>query len=261
MKKNFASLQELHQSLPIISYISTVNTVRTVSDAKHAFYQNFQKPVTSIYRKVIDELLVEIHLLTVNQTFTYDSILAFGIATAFDRFTVGYQPETDRMTIFSALCHALLLNPEQVRREAEHLRELAMRSPHEIKNLLTTLESSANLDPLVGQLREIAANPKFKYSRLFGIGIFTLLEIADPELLANNEKQKELITQVSNTLKISSERLLKDLDLYRSNLEKVEQARQMMADLAEAERKKREKQAKKVDEPSESQESTSAEAS
>ncbi|MEE3715356.1 photosystem II biogenesis protein Psp29 [Tumidithrix elongata RA019] len=238
-----------------------MNTVRTVSDTKRDFYRGFPKPVNSIYRRVIDELLVEIHLLIVSQPFAYDSIFGLGVVTSFDRFTVGYSPEADRHTIFTALAQALHFNPEQLRQEASQLSELAMRSPAEVKSLLTTLEANVNLDPLMPQVRAIAANPKFKYSRLFAVGIFTLLEIVDPEAIADNDKRQDLIKQVGEALKIGSERLFKDLDLYRSNLEKVAQARQMMADLVEAEKKKRQRQAEqntsKAETTPESQESPS----
>lgn len=244
-----------------------MNTVRTVSDTKQDFYKSFPKPVNSIYRRVIDELLVEVHLLTVNQTFVTDQIFFLGLATAFDRFTVGYHTESDRHAIFSSLCQSVLLNAEHIRYEATQLHELAMRSPSEVKNLLTTLESTANLDPLMGCVRAIAANPNFKYSRLFGIGVFTLLEITDAETIADSDKRQALITQVAETLHLSGDRLVKDLDLYRSNLDKVEQARQMMADLVEAERKKRlrdaakSKEAETTESNNQGSESTSAEAS
>jgi photosystem II biogenesis protein Psp29 len=220
-----------------------VNTVRTVSDTKRDFYKGFPKPVNSVYRRVVDELLVEIHLLVTSQTFAYDSIFALGVVTAFDRFTNGYKPEPDRDAIYAALAQSLHFNPEQLRQDASHLSELATRSPADVKSLLTTLEANVNLDPLMPQVRAIAGNPKFKYSRLFAVGVFTLLELADAQTLADNDKRQELIKQVGETLKVGSDRLFRDLDLYRSNLEKVAQARQMMADLVEAEQKKRQKQA------------------
>jgi photosystem II biogenesis protein Psp29 len=236
-----------------------VNTVRTVSDTKRDFYRAFPKPINSVYRRVTDELLVEIHLLIVNQSFAYDPIFALGLATAFDKFTVGYQPEVDRQSIFTAMCQALLLDRDRLRQDAAHLTDLAMRSPNEVKSLLTTLESMVNLDPLTGQIRAIAANQKFKYSRLFGIGLYTLLETVEPEAISNNEPRQELLKQVGTTLNLGEDRLTKDIDLYRSTLEKVEQSRQMMADLVEAERKKREKLTTKTDTAnSENQENSSA---
>ncbi len=227
-----------------------MNTVRTVADAKHDFYQDFSKPVNSIYRRVIDELLVEVHLLRVSQTFAYDPIFALGLATAFDRFMAGYEPESDLVDIFKALCVALQFDFEQVRLESADLIGLATSFPAAVKDLLALPESSESneslekLTSLATPIKTVTNNPKFKYSRLFAVGVFTLLEITSPELIADSEQRQALITQVSAALNLSSERVLKDLDLYRSNLEKIQQNRQMMADMVEAERKKREKQTK-----------------
>jgi photosystem II biogenesis protein Psp29 len=229
-----------------------VNTVRTVADTKQDFYREFSKPINSVYRKVLDELMVELHLLTVNQTFAYDSIFALGVVTAYDRFTNGYQPAGDLAPIFLALCNSLSLSVDKLRGEATHASELAQRSPSEVKNLLSSLETTVNLDPLTAQIREIASKEKFKYSRLFGIGLFTLLEIAEPETTKESGKRQALLETVSKTLKIG-DRFPKDIDLYLSNLEKVEQGRQMMADMVEAERKKRaKKEADALPAPSES---------
>lgn len=216
-----------------------MNTVRTVSDTKKDFYLAFPKPVNQVYRRVIDELLVEIHLLKVNQTFVYDSIFALGFVTTFDRFTVGYKPETDRFAVFHALCSALQFNSDSVRQEATTLIDLANGSPDYIKTLLTNLDSGVNLEPLSGQVKNISAKENFKYSRLLGVGLYALLEISDPDAIADNTKREELIKLVGETLKIGGDRLSKDIDLYRSNLDKIEQARQMIADMVEAERKKR----------------------
>lgn len=223
-----------------------MNSVRTVADAKHDFYKAFPKPVNSIYRRVIDEMLVEIHLLTVNQTFTYDAIFALGVATVFDKFMAGYQPESDLDAIFKGLCQALVLNPSQIRQESHNLLELAQKFPEQVKSLLTTLEAGADLDMLMGQVRAIAGNPKFKYSRLFAVGLLVLLESSFPTVVTDNDQRASLLGQVAATLNINGDRLGKDLDLYRSNLEKIQQNRQMMEDMVEAERKKRQKQDAKV---------------
>ncbi len=216
-----------------------MNTVRTVSDTKKDFYLAFPKPVNQVYRRVVDELLVEVHLLKVNQTFVYDSIFALGFVTTFDRFTVGYKPETDRFAVFHALCSALQFDSDRVRQDATTLIDLATRSPNEVKDLLTKLESGGYLEPLAGQIHTIANKENFKYSRLLGVGLYALLEIGDPDAIADNTKREEVLKLVGETLKFGSDRLLKDIDLYRSNLDKIEQARQMIADMVEAERKKR----------------------
>lgn len=216
-----------------------MNTVRTVSDTKKDFYLAFPKPVNQVYRRVVDELLVEIHLLKVNQSFVYDSIFALGVVTTFDRFTVGYKPETDRFAVFHALCSALQFDPDRIRQDATTLSDLAVRSPNEVKTLLTTLETTTDLEPLTEQLKTVSTKENFKYSRLFGVGLYALLEISDFEAIADSTKREELIKLVGNILKFGNDRLSKDIDLYRSNLDKIEQARQMIADMVEAERKKR----------------------
>ena len=216
-----------------------MNTVRTVSDTKKDFYLAFPKPVNQVYRRVVDELLVEMHLLKVNQTFVYDSIFALGVVTTFDRFTMGYKPETDRFAIFHALCSALQFDSDRIRQDAATLSDLATQSPEAVKSLLTTLDSGINLEPLYGQLQTISKIENFKYSRLLGVGLYALLEISDPDTIADNAKREEIVKLVGETLKFGSDRLLKDIDLYRSNLDKIEQGRQMIADMVEAERKKR----------------------
>ena len=216
-----------------------MNTVRTVSDTKKDFYLAFPKPVNQVYRRVVDELLVEIHLLKVNQTFVYESVFALGFVTTFDRFTLGYKPETDRFAVFHALCSALQFDSDRIRQDAATLSDLATRAPEDVKTLLTTLDSGLNLEPLSGQLQVITTKENFKYSRLLGVGLYALLEISDPEAIADHAKRDEIIKLVGENLKFGSDRLPKDIDLYRSNLDKIEQARQMIADMVEAERKKR----------------------
>ena len=63
-----ASLSD-DDSLPVAVYIPP-----TVSDTKQAFYENFKKPVPPVYNTVIQELLVQQHLLRYNSTYQYDEV-------------------------------------------------------------------------------------------------------------------------------------------------------------------------------------------
>jgi photosystem II biogenesis protein Psp29 len=216
-------------------------SIPTVSDTKQAFQRSFPKPINSVYRRAIDELLVETHLLTVSQTFKYDPVFALGWVTAFDGFTMGYQPDRDRPQIYHALATALRFDPDQLRSTALHLEQLATERGESVAKLLTTLEADTNLDPLTDTLRIIADNGQFKYSRLFGVGLFRLLELSAPQEFKETESRKELLSKLGTTLNIASDKLIRDQELYQSSLEKLRQGLQMMADLVEAERKKRQK--------------------
>ncbi|MBD0268365.1 MAG: photosystem II biogenesis protein Psp29 [Cyanobacteria bacterium Co-bin8] len=224
-----------------------MNNVRTVSDTKRDFYSHHTRPINSIYRRVVDELLVEMHLLHVNVDFVYDSIYALGVVTTFDRFMQGYQPETDRDSIFRAICQAIGSSPEQYRHDAEWVKgAVAGQSLEQFRGLFENLESAVGQEGLRGALAAIATRKPFKYNRSFGIGLYTLVEIVDPEILKETEKRNELFSFLGEQLKISVDKLQKDVDLYRSNLEKFAQAQAVIQDILVADRKKREAREKAV---------------
>jgi photosystem II biogenesis protein Psp29 len=210
-----------------------VNNVRTVSETKRAFCQAYTRPINSIYRRVAEELMVEMHLLTVNVTFAYDCIYALGVVTTFDRFMQGYVPETDRAAIFSAICSATGGDVQKFRQDAEQMQAAAKSATWD--NLL----AAEVAEPLAGQISQVSSNPKFKYSRLFAIGLYTLLETIDPEAVKVEEKLKDALSKLGSHLNIADDKLQKDLELYRSNIDKMTQAQAALADVVAAERKKR----------------------
>jgi photosystem II biogenesis protein Psp29 len=228
-----------------------VNNVRTVSDTKRTFYTLHTRPINTIYRRVVEELMVEMHLLSVNVDFSYNPIYALGVVTSFDRFMQGYQPEPDRESIFNALCQANEQNPQQYRQDAARLtalvRSLAARDLIDWLSQKVPLNRDADLQ---AQLQAIAHNTNFKYNRLFAIGLFSLLEIADAELVKDDKQRKEAVKAIADGLNLSEDKLSKDLDLYRSNLDKMSQALLVMADILSADRKKREQRQQQSATPS-----------
>ncbi|MBW4603597.1 MAG: photosystem II biogenesis protein Psp29 [Calothrix sp. FI2-JRJ7] len=222
-----------------------MNNVRTVSDTKRTFYSLHTRPVNTIYRRVVEELMVEMHLLSVNVDFSYNSIYTLGVVTAFDRFMQGYQPESDKASIFHALCQAVEANEDQYHQDATRLLNVAKSLP--VNDLIAWLSQTNRLEndtQLQAELDAIAHNPKFKYNRLFAIGIFTLLEASDPEVVKDEKRRTEALNSIAKGLNISDDKLNKDLELYRSNLDKMTQAMAVMADMLQADRKKREERAK-----------------
>lgn len=222
-----------------------MNNIRTVSDTKKTFYSIHTRPINSIYSRVVEELMVEMHLVSVNVDFAYNPFYALGVVTAFDRFMQGYASETDKESIFSALIKAQEDEPEKYRADAKRLENFAkeMSSEKMVSWLSLDSEGQDNNSDLQESLKAIAHNPKFKYSRLFAIGLFSLLELADPELVKNESQRVEAFKKISTALNLPEEKLLKDLALYRDNLEKIGQARRVLEDALEAGRKKREQKA------------------
>ncbi|HLO46935.1 MAG TPA: photosystem II biogenesis protein Psp29 [Kamptonema sp.] len=224
-----------------------MNNNSTVSDTKRSFYTIHTRPINSIYRRVVEELMVEMHLLSVNVDFRYDPIYALGVVTAFDRFMQGYSPEQDKVSIFNGLCQALGDDPHRYQEDANRLNGLASRLS--AADLLSWLDGSTRFDDagdLQASIAAIATNSKFKYSRLLAIGLFALLEIADPDLVKDQEVRVQAIAKVCAALHLPEEKVSKDLDLYRSNLEKIAQARIVLNDVLQADRKKREQRSREA---------------
>jgi photosystem II biogenesis protein Psp29 len=189
----------------------------------------------------VEELIVEMHLLSVNADFNYGAIYALGVVTTFDRFMQGYQPEEDKELIFQALCQAVEQEASRFRQDAEKLQTLAQKLP--VEDLIAWLSQTNHLDTDVDlqmQLQAIANNPHFKYSRLFAIGLFSLLESANLEITKDEQQRNDALQAIAKGLNLSEDKLSKDLDQYRSNLDKMSQALVVMTDILAADRKKRE---------------------
>jgi photosystem II biogenesis protein Psp29 len=226
-----------------------VNNLSTVSDTKRNFYSQHTRPINSIYRRVVEELMVEMHLLSTNVDFAYNPIYAMGVVSSFDRFMTSYRPEGDKQSIFVALCESMGGNAAQYRTDATNVEEFArsMQEQDIVSWLAQPTKEGAGAQ-IAGIIESIGNNPKFKYSRLFGIGLFTILELAAPDLLKDEKKREGAVLKIGEAMHLPTDKVQKDLDTYRSNLDKLVQMEAVMADLADAERKKREKrEQEKVD--------------
>ncbi|MEO0685763.1 MAG: photosystem II biogenesis protein Psp29 [Cyanobacteria bacterium J06649_11] len=220
-----------------------MNNVRTVSETKRTFYSLHTRPINTIYRRVVEELMVEMHLLDVNADFKYDPIYALGVVTTFDRFMEGYKPDEDKESIYNALIKSVEEDPQKYRQDAQRLEELAKNlSGKDVVNNLSEKRLGNDSD-LQALLESIGNNSSFKYSRLFAIGLYTLLETSDPEMVKDEKARNEALKTIASSLNLSEDKLTKDLDLYRSNLDKMAQAAIVMADMIAADRKRREQRA------------------
>ena len=216
--------------------------MKTVSDSKRAFYAAYPRPINSVYRRVIEELLVEMHLLSVNSDFKPDPIYYLGIVTSFERLMEGYKPEADKEKIFNALCTSTDGDPANYKQQAGTLLSLARdKSTEDLVNWLSNPTTEGDLGYIVEPIKAIAANDNFKYSRLFGTGVYTLLEESDSEVVQNQEKRDAIVDTLASNLGLPQDKMKKDLELYRGNLEKMQQLLKVLDDIVEASRKQRAK--------------------
>ena len=69
-----------------------MNERKTISESKGIFHKEFPYVIPSIYRRIVDEYLVELNLLRNQNEFYEDSLFAYGLIMSFNRFMNGYQP-------------------------------------------------------------------------------------------------------------------------------------------------------------------------
>ena len=221
-----------------------MNNQSTVSDTKRTFYSKHTRPINSIYRRIVEELMVEMHLLSTNVDFVYDPIYALGVVSSFDRLMTSYRPETDKQSIFSALCQSIGSSTEKYREDAAGIQEFARSmAGQDIVEWMANPTTEGVGAQLAGIVGAVSGNAKFKYSRLFGVGLFTILEQAAPDLLKDEKLRTAAVVKITEAMHLTTDKVQKDLDAYRSNLDKLVQMEAVMVDVIEADRKKREKRA------------------
>ncbi|KAL3153476.1 hypothetical protein ABBQ38_011808 [Trebouxia sp. C0009 RCD-2024] len=222
----------------------------TVSDTKRAFYESFKKPIPPIYNTVILELLVQQHLLRWNFTYQYDEVFALGFVSVFDQITEGL-PGNGPSDIFNAYMTALQEDPEQYRKDAKRMEEMAsqLSDPSE----LTPTTDGNEIQKLLGSIAERAKEDKFLYTKFFAIGLFRLLELTG----AKDPKALETLVKSMN---VKTESVNRDLTAYKGILSKLNAAKELMAELMAREKRKQEERKAEKEAASKAKETAEAKA-
>ena len=199
------------------NYLGLALSVRaTISDSKSDFHKEFPYVIPPIYRKLADELLVELHLLSHQKNFKKDSIFATGLKEIFSKFTNGYKPNEHVSKLFDAICNCNGFNPKEINDSS--------------KELINKAESFSN-DDLNDFLTQVKNNNKDSnyYSRINAIGIFKLVSrIKLYEDMNEKELNKE-INKICELIGYQYSRVEKDISMYKSNIEKMKQALEIIA--------------------------------
>lgn len=75
----------------------------------------YKRPIPNVYNNVLQELIVQQHLMRYKRTYRYDPVFALGFVTVYDQLMEGYPSDEDREAIFQAYIKALKEDPEQYR--------------------------------------------------------------------------------------------------------------------------------------------------
>lgn len=212
----------------------------TVADSKRAFHQAFPYVIAPLHRRMVDELLVELHLLSRQQGFEADALFACGLIQVFDGFAKGYKPEAQRMPLLAALCSASGFDAQQLRQQAE--TAMAAMGAHSVDAVKQWVDQQGQgaPQPLATALSSIQ-RPNFHYSRLMAVGLLSLLERAQGADAMDPATLRSYAHDLGEAMGLMRDRLDKDINLYASNLEKMAQAVELMEETLAADRRKRER--------------------
>jgi photosystem II biogenesis protein Psp29 len=214
----------------------------TVADSKRAFHTAFPHVIAPLYRRLVDELLVELHLLSHQRGFQADGLFAVGLTQVFDSFSNGYRPEQQREPLFAALCSATGFDGAQLRsRAAEAVTQVGHHSLEEVKGWLSNQGSGAPA-PIAGLLKGVQ-RPDFHYSRLVAVGLLSLLQRAQGAEALEPQALRSAAREIGEAMGLIKDRVDKDLSLYATNIEKMSQAVELMEETVAAERRRRERAA------------------
>ena len=215
----------------------------TISDSKRAFNKAFPYVIPAVYRRISDELLVELHLLSHQKKFKIDSLFSLGLRSLFDAFTEGYQPASQGQMLFEAICSSNGYDPTKISEQASKLKEtISNTSYDELQKWLTSNSDSApNL--IKTNLLEIK-NQNIHYSRIHAVGLITILSnIKDLDKNISDELCAKA-SYISEAIGLRKDRVEKDIALYKSSLDKLSQALELIKESIERERRKRDESSK-----------------
>lgn len=198
--------------------------VPTVADTKRAFIEAYPKPMPALYNTVVQEFLVQHHIMRYQKNYKYNPIMAMGFCSVFDQVCEGIDADA-LPAIFKAYIESLGEDSAKYRADAEKLQELASAAN------AADLKPNAEGTELQKILADVAADDTFYYTKWFGIGLFRILE------LGGATEPKALETLVTD-LGVKPDSVNRDLLMYKGVLSKMSAARELMAEMMAREKKK-----------------------
>ncbi len=197
----------------------------TVSDSKKLFHENFPYVIPGLYKKIVDEILVELNLLNHQNEFTQDYLFCIGLTETFKELMKGYKPEKHLELLFESLCSSTNF-------EAKEINEISKKSQKELKD--KTFKDILKL--LVEK-----SNSKLYPSRILNLGIYILISNSQDFKEKNESDKIKMTSDIFEKLSLSINKAEKDIGIYKSSISKMEQAKELIEELRIKDKKKNQK--------------------
>ena len=198
----------------------------TVSDSKKLFHEKFPYVIPGLYKRIVDEMLVELNLLNHQNEFTQDYLFCVGLTETFKELMKGYQPDKHLDLLFESLCSSTNF-------EAKEINETSQKSQKEFKN-----KTSNDILKLIIE----KSNSKLYPSRILNLAIYILISNAQDLKEKDESGLNKMITDVFEKLNLSANKAEKDIGIYKSSISKMEQAKELIKELKIKDKKKDKKE-------------------
>jgi len=187
----------------------------TVSDSKKLFHEQFPFVIPGLYKRIVDEMLVELNLLNHQNEFTQDYLFCVGLTETFKELTKGYKPEGHLDLLFESLCSSTNF-------EDKEIKEISQKSQKEFKN-----KNYKDIFELLIEKRNSKSYP----SRILNLGLFILISNSQDFKKKNESETNKMISDIFEKLGLSANKAEKDIGIYKSSISKMEQAKELMEEL------------------------------
>ena len=197
----------------------------TVSDSKKLFHEKFPYVIPGLYKRIVDEMLVELNLLNHQNEFTQDYLFCVGLTETFKELMKGYQPEKHLDLLFESLCSSANF-------EAKEINEISKKSQKEFKD-----KTSKDILKLLIE----KSNSKLYPSRILNLGIYILISNSQDFKEKNESDKNKMNSDIFEKLSLSANKAEKDIGIYKSSISKMEQAKELIEELRIKDKKKEQK--------------------
>jgi photosystem II biogenesis protein Psp29 len=195
----------------------------TVSDSKKLFYEQFPYVIPGLYKRIVDEMLVELNLLNHQNEFTQNYLFCIGLTETFEELMKGYKPENQLDLLFDALCSSTNF-------EANEIKKISKKSQDEFKD-------KSSKDTL--KLLQEKTDNKLYPSRILNLGIYKIISKAQDLKSVNEVEMNKIISNIYENLNLSFNKAEKDIGIYKSSITKMEQAKELIEELKIKDKKKK----------------------
>ena len=187
----------------------------TVSDSKKLFHEQFPYVIPGLYKRIVDELLVELNLLNHQNEFIQDFLFCVGLTKTFNELMEGYKPKEHIDLLFDSLCNSSNLKPNDI-------KQISQKSIEEFRGM-----SSTDISNLLKE----KCNSNLYCSRLLNLGIYQIVSSSTDFKETKESEKLKLISEIFENLNLSVTKAEKDIGIYKSSIKKLKQAKELIEEL------------------------------